>query len=171
MLRAIVVSGAPGTGKSTAANHLSHALHLPELSLDFLKESLADVLGTGDEQWSDRLGDAAAEVVFRLSKNFDACVVEGWWRGQRRDRACLEFAGFVEVFCHCDPAVAADRFALRRDSGRHPIHRDVINPNLIERVADLAATVEPLGIGPLIRVDTTSSVDWPSLPTRVQDLM
>ena len=39
--------------------------------------------------------------------------------------------------------------------GRHPIHRDVINPAMAERVGFLAATVMPLRLGAaLIEVDT-----------------
>ena len=40
----IVVSGAPGTGKSTVAAALGAALRFPVLSLDPVKEALADVL-------------------------------------------------------------------------------------------------------------------------------
>jgi hypothetical protein len=63
----IVVSGAPGTGKSTIAAALGVALRFPVLSLDPIKEALADVLGLGGEDWSNQVGDAAAEVVFRLA--------------------------------------------------------------------------------------------------------
>jgi predicted kinase len=79
----IVVSGAPGTGKSTVAAAVAGALRWPLLSLDPIKEALADVLGLGDEDWSDRVGDAAAEAVFRLSAQFPDVVAEGWWRGAR----------------------------------------------------------------------------------------
>ena len=105
----IVVSGAPGTGKSTIAAALGAALRFPVLSLDPIKEALADVLGLGGEDWSDQVGDAAAEVVFRLAAAFPDAVAEGWWRGPRRARALDEFAGATEVFCHCDPRLASDR--------------------------------------------------------------
>jgi AAA domain len=55
----IVVTGAPGTGKSTIAAALTAGLGWPLLALDSIKEALADVLGLGDEDWSNRRGDAA----------------------------------------------------------------------------------------------------------------
>jgi predicted kinase len=157
-LTLIVVSGAPGTGKSTIACAVGADLRFGVLSLDPIKEALADVLGLGDEDWSNRVGDAAAEVVFRLAADFPDAVAEGWWRGARRDRAVAEFAGAVEVFCHCDPELAAARSIARREGGRHPIHRDMINPAGVgsaAHIASLAATVTPLRLGgPLIEVDT-----------------
>jgi hypothetical protein len=69
-----------------------------------------------------------------------------------------EFAGAVEVFCHCDPGLAGSRAAARIGAGRHPIHRDVINPAGVgapARIASVAATVTSLGLGgPLVDVDT-----------------
>jgi predicted kinase len=150
------MSGAPGTGKSTIASALGAALRFPVLSLDPVKEALADVLGLGDEDWSFRVGDAAAEVVFRLASAFPDAVAEGWWRGARRDRAITEFAGAVEVFCHCEPALAAERVVARVGHGRHPIHRDMISPVVSGQIASLVTTVTPLGLGgpALVDVDT-----------------
>ncbi len=159
----IVVSGAPGTGKSTVAGALSAYLGWPLLSLDPVKEALADVLGTGDEEWSNRVGDAAAEVVFRLSSQFPDAIAEGWWRGARRERALREFAGAVEVFCHCQPRLVGDRMRARVGTGRHPIHRDVINPSMLDRAVAIAPTVTPLGLGAaLVDIDT----DRPDGPAR-----
>ncbi len=150
-----MVSGAPGTGKSTIARAVGADLRFPVLSLDLVKEALADVLGLGDEDWSDRVGDAAAEGVFRLASAVPDAIAEGWWRAARRDRALAEFAGAIEVFCHCDPQLAGDRAAARIGHGRHPIHRDVINPVMADRVPWLAESVTPLGLGAaLVTVDT-----------------
>lgn len=152
----VVVSGAPAAGKSTVAAALGAALGWPVLSLDTIKEALADVLGVADKQWSNQMGDAAAEVVFRLSTQFPDAVAEGWWRRDRRDRALVEFAGATEVFCYCDPRAAADRAVSRLTQGRHPIHRDMISPaGLGDVTAELAATVVPLGLGAaLVQVNT-----------------
>lgn len=165
----VVMSGAPGTGKSTIGSFLADALRFPFLSLDVIKETLGDQLGTGDEDWSDLIGDTAAEVVFRLTASFPAAVVEGWWRKERRERALQEFQGCVEIFCRCDPALAETRMRSRHDDGRHAIHRDVINPHLLEQSAQIARSVAPLGVGAaLIEIDTTAEVDRAQLLSDVR---
>lgn len=167
----VVVSGAPGTGKSTVAEALAAALHLQLLSLDPLKEAIADVLGLGDEDWSNRTGDASAEIIFRLSGTTPGAVVEGWWRRERRERALAEFAGGVEVFCRCAPELAVERAQARLGSTRHLIHRDVINPSLLDQLAHIAATVEPLHLsGGLVVVDTTDGFDPDQLVPEVARL-
>jgi predicted kinase len=164
----VVVSGAPGTGKSTVAAAIARDLHLPRLSIDDVKEALGDALGSGNEDWSDRIGDAAAEVVFRLAAKSPTAVVEGWWRRERRDRARGEFNGCIEVLCRCDPGLARQRMTARLRDGRHPIHRDVINPGLVDSADSVVAAVEPLGLGgPLIELDTTDSYDLAALLSRV----
>jgi predicted kinase len=165
----VVVSGAPGTGKSTLAGLLANDLDLPLLSLDVIKEAVSDVLGLGDESWSNLVGDAAAELLFRLAPRFPAVVVEGWWRRERRDRAIREFRGWVEVFCYCQASVAEQRMRARANEDRHPIHRDVINPALLQGVGSVVVSTVPLSLGSaLIEVDTTDSLDEPAVIAEVR---
>ena len=103
-----------------------------------------------------------------MAPTFPHVVVEGWWRRARRDRAVREFAGWTEVFCRCDPPVAEARMRTRAAQARHPIHRDVINPTLLDDAATLAATVTPLNVGPLVEVDTTTPVDIDAVIERLR---
>jgi predicted kinase len=168
----IVVSGAPGTGKSTVSAVVAESLGWPLLAIDPIKEALADVLGLGGEEWSNLIGDAAAEVVFRLAARFPAAVVEGWWRGARRDRAVAEFAGAVEVFCRCDPRLVEARMRSRQRGARHPIHRDMINPEIISRAEVVAAAAAPLGLGAaLIEVDTSTSAASATVVAAVKEVI
>ena len=94
----VVVSGPPGSGKSTVAEPLARELGLPLIAKDTIKEALMDVLGAPDVEASKRLGAASIEVMvavaaaspvgavldcnFRRSiavGNSDACPV-GWSR-------------------------------------------------------------------------------------------
>lgn len=55
---------------------------------------------------------------------------------------------------------------------RHPIHRDVINPALLDGVVALAGSVTPLRVGGrLIEVDTTGHVDRSALVAVVRDVI
>src|SRR3954452_13737878 len=165
----IVISGAPGTGKTTVATTVAREFALPLLSLDVIKETLGDSLGLGDESWSNRLGDAAAEVLFELAPSFPAVVAEGWWRGARRERAIQQFHGWIEVACRCDPELAEQRMRERAMQDRHPIHRDVINPALLDHVAELVSSVTPLSLGAaLIEIDTSEGPDLAAVIAEVR---
>jgi predicted kinase len=168
----LVVSGAPATGKSTMASMLSRELGIPVLSLDVIKETMADSLGLGDEAWSDALGDAAAEVVFRLAGTVPASISEGWWRRERRPRAIKVFQGRLEVFCTCAPERAVAGATARIGEVRHAIHRDVINPLALETLAEAVATTLPLDLGGgLVQIDTTKDLDAAHLLAQVRRLV
>ena len=64
----IVVSGAPGTGKSTLANRLAEQFALPCLTKDDIKERLFDTLGWSDRAWSQRLGAASNELLLHMAQ-------------------------------------------------------------------------------------------------------
>jgi hypothetical protein len=166
--RLIVVSGAPATGKTTVARLIASTLDRPLLSVDIVKECLADELGLGDEAWSNSLGDAAAASVFGLARDCPGAVVEGWWRRERRQRAIIEFAGSDEVFCYCEPSLAQRRSLERLAENRHAIHRDVINPSVVDGIAKAAETTRPLVLGGrLVRVDTGRPVDTEDLVNQI----
>jgi hypothetical protein len=67
--RIVLVSGAPGAGKTTVARALAPVLELPLLSKDMLKESLWDSFDPpeGDLEWSRRLGGAAMELLWAIA--------------------------------------------------------------------------------------------------------
>ena len=156
----VLVSGRAGSGKTTLARGLSPALGIPLLSKDMIKEALADSLGLGDDAWSQRLGGASFEVMWALAAHTPAAVLETSWHRERA-RPRLEALGkpVVEVHCTCPDAVLRRRLEWRAGTDRHPIHREVITPRLIDDIVDLAPAGDVLGLGPVLDVDTSQPVD------------
>lgn len=156
----VVVSGAPGSGKTALARPVAEALRIPMLSKDVIKEALFDELGIGDRLWSRRMGRASMAVLYRIAATCPSAVLESVFH---RDVSVgdLQALGkpLIELHCHCEPELAVARFQARAEAERHPGHLDARQPlnKLEELVAD---GCRPLGLGgPLLEVDTTSEVD------------
>ena len=60
----IIVTGPPGTGKTTLSRQIAAHFDLPLLNRDAFKEILFDTLGWSDRAWSQRLGGASYNALF-----------------------------------------------------------------------------------------------------------
>jgi predicted kinase len=159
----VLVTGVPGSGKTTLARQLAEVLRLPILSKDVIKERLFDELGVADRGWSLKLGAAANELLWALAGEcFGGAVIDTWLDPARDDavraRAGLRAAGVLpawEIMCECPGEVAVQRYAARK---RHPGHMPP-DPATLARIRRAAGQMAPLGLGPVLRVDTTQPVD------------
>jgi predicted kinase len=167
--RVVLVSGAPGAGKSTLAGPLAAELGFALLAKDRIKETLAEVLGdgAGELAWSTRLGAASMELLWALAADAPAAVLEAnFWPGDERHEGHLRRldADAVEVHCACPLAVAMRRYAERR-VGRHAVHAEahrVVSPEAWAKWA------RPVGLGELVSVDTSTPVDIAGLASEVR---
>jgi len=172
----VMVSGAPGAGKTTIARPLARALNMPLFAKDSIKERIHDVLtdtGPVEEGWSRRLGALAMEMLWLLAADAPACVLEAnFWTGHEPQNASLralsEGGTLVEVYCTAPRELVMQRFRDRFAAGeRHAIHTD--GELTLERwERDFRA---PIGVGHVIEVDTSTPVDVARIAAEVRTLL
>lgn len=167
----VLVNGLPAAGKSSLAPGVAAALDLPLLSKDVIKEAHADVLGADppagltQRQWNRQLGAAASRAMWELLRtSAPGAVLESSWRVDVRDlvESGFRHAGVshvAEVWCEAPPDLLRARFVDRWPSS-HPIHGAAPDDH---EWADMVANAEPLGLGPVLRVDTSGQIDIESV--------
>lgn len=154
----VLVTGAPGSGKTAMATPLSRELGFALITKDGIKEALDNALvqTPRDRRWSETLGRATYAVMWTVAPYFDNLVLEcNFYPRSRghRERILSLSPRPVEVYCDC-PVVEAGRRYARRAPSRHAVH--VESHISAEKLAQFD---RPLALGPVLQVDTTAPVD------------
>jgi predicted kinase len=161
----VLVNGRPGSGKTTLANGLANRLGVPLLAKDAIKEAVTDVVSAVP---GPAVGMAAGDMMWTLAAAMSGTVIlESWWFTPR-DLPFVE-AGLlqcgptsvIEAWCDVPSHFAKSRCAARH---RHRIHDD--KAKLADAWPRWEAEAEPLGIGPVVRVDTSTPVTSPTSLSR-----
>jgi predicted kinase len=177
----IIVSGAPGSGKTTLARRLANDLRLPLLGKDDLKEALADAVGVPpDVPASMQLGAGAYAVLYLVAQQLlevrTGLIIESNFRrgvSEAELRPLLAWSDAGLIQCTAAPEIVLRRYAERHERGdRHAAHLDA--DRAVALADDLSAgRFEPLNLPiPTLVVDTTdgwrpsyeSILDFAALP-------
>jgi len=158
----VLVGGWPGSGKTTVARALAPELRLAYLSKDEVKEALMDCMGAPSTvEQSRRIGAAAVHAVLRVARGCPGAVIDSTWFPYSLPLV-RDLAGpLVEVRCRIAADVARERYRRRVRDERH-LDRLRTEDEL------WGEDVPPLGVGPLVEVDTAQPVDISALATTVR---
>jgi predicted kinase len=174
----LIVTGLPGTGKTTLGRALSDRFGWPFVSKDVFKEIMFDTIGWSDKEWSlklsaatHRIMDYVIDEILRsgqsviVESNFKAAI-DGPRLDQLRERHGVRL---VQLLCWADGDVLFERYKARVKADRHPGHAESGGLDIAR--ADLSrGRTDPLPIdGRTIEVDTTD-LDAVDLETLFEDV-
>jgi predicted kinase len=163
----VLIGGPPASGKSSLAAPLAVELELPLIAKDAIKEALMDVLGLPrDVEESRQLGRAAVMAMLTVARTSPGGVLDSTWYPYTRPALGDLRGPLIEIRCVVPPEVSRRRYA-ERARFRHTGHLDADRSD--DELWDQAHG-EPLGVGPLIEVDTTREVSIAQLAERIRQL-
>ncbi|MBV8086144.1 MAG: AAA family ATPase [Chloroflexi bacterium] len=135
----VIISGAPGAGKTTLARRLGEQLSIPVLSKDRIKEAMGEHFPEIDLGLSRQLGRAAFEVLYAMAAavlGASSVIIEGNFQhgySEADIRPLLHLAEACELNCQLAAELCVERYALRTQSGqRHRVHLDALRLSVLE---------------------------------------
>lgn len=136
MAKLIIITGAPGSGKTTLAKRIGGELGVVTFCRDEIKERMYDALPEYDQALSKTLGAATYPILYGIAKEClskgISCVVESNFRRGLSEIELLEIlkvagADLIQIWCNVPAEVARGRSLKRWESAeRHPGHQDHI---------------------------------------------
>ena len=161
----VVISGLPGSGKTTLGRRLAPTLDLPLIDKDDILDRLFESKGVGNAAWRRTLSRESDAIFQREATNSNGAILASFWhlRGMPSDSGTptdwLDAPSHhvVNAHCVCELEVAANRFLERR---RHLGHLDG-EASFADVLASFRNLTQlpPLDIGQRIDIDTSQELN------------
>lgn len=165
----IVVTGLPGSGKTTIGKKVAQGLTISFLDKDDYLEVLYEERGIGDSQWRQALSRESDQLFQQAATQQKTAVLVSHWRppnletqsGTPTRWLTQSFDRIVELYCVCPAEVAAQRFINRQ---RHAGHLDHLKSHdqVLTWMQDYANHL-PLSLGEMVRVDMAENFSMSDL--------
>lgn len=161
----IIITGLPGTGKTTLGKKLSEGLKLPFICKDDIKELLFDGLDWQDREWSKKIGSSSYDLLYYITESLlkteKSLIVETNFNPKFANQKFLDLKEKydfdpLQIRCITDGEILLERFMKRANSDdRHPGHVDSWNLDEWQTIL-LQGKIETLNIGgEIIDIDTS----------------
>jgi predicted kinase len=162
MLGFVLVGGWPASGKTTLARAVASELQFAYLSKDEVKEALMDVLGAPSTVEASRhLGRAAVAATLGAARGCRPAIIDSTWFPASVPLVRQLEGPFVEIRCRAPIDVVRARYQDRVRDNRHLDH--------LRTEEELwGREVPPLGVGPLLKIDTARPVDIAEVAEQVR---
>jgi len=169
----IVITGRPGSGKTTLAKELSQAFHMPLISRDQIKEGYVQTQGKSHGELSQEVNGIVSKIFFETVENLlsqgVSVVIEAAFQHRIWEFNLMKLKGLAQLnllICKVDDELAHERYLQRglKDESRVYFHGDDgIELARQGMEIEIRPYDEPKLDIPTYHIDTTSAERQPSI--------